>query len=356
MKHIVHVVESFGAGVLSIVVDIMNQQVKDQYRVSLIYALRAETPDNWQELLDKKIECHFIPMGRAISPVKDVFNIGRLAKLLRRLKPNVVHLHSTKAGALGRIASLLYPRTRYFFSPHGLSFLQEAGRFKRGLYLFVEKLLTFLPVPFIACSESEAEGIRAHLSQDVEVVENAVASTAIPVKSRVNKKLRIGTVGRICAQKNPELFVQIVKACRELPVEFVWVGAGDPENIVKLRQEGVLVTGWLSRQLILERLSSWDIYIQTSHWEGMSIAVIEAMFAGLPTIVTNVMGNRDVVLPGKTGYVANDADNFLKLIRLFVAEPERILSMGQAGRALALRSFSIENMVQKLYQVYRINR
>lgn len=353
MKHIVHVVESFGAGVLSIIVDIANQQVKDGYRVSVVYSLRAETPKNWSELFDKQIHTHFLPMGRAIHPLRDLYSSYRLSALLRRIGADIVHLHSSKAGAVGRIASLFYWRAAYFFSPHGLSFLHGRRRVSKWLYITLEKLLGLFPARLIACSSSEARRIKKYITSSVSIVENAVSAESITVKKEVNPILRIGSVGRICPQKDPEKFARIARACKLLPVEFIWIGAGEPKSEKVLRQAGVQVTGWLERKKILEILPTWDIYLQTSRWEGMPIAVIEAMLAGLPTIVRNVIGSKDVVSPGETGFLTNSEQDFVKLIQIFVQDTNRILSMGQAARNYAIRHFSIENMVQKLYQVYR---
>lgn len=353
-KHIVHVVESFGAGVLSIIAEIANQQVKDGCQVSLIYSLREETPKDWQTLFDKAIQCHYVSMQRAINPILDVIGSLQLIRLFYQLRPNIVHLHSSKAGAIGRFAALFYPRAAYFFSPHGLSFLHGSNVVSRALYLFLEKLLNLLPGQFIACSASEAQLIKKHITSDVEIVENAVSAKPILVKSEINQKLRIGMVGRISPQKSPETFAAIARACQNLPVEFIWVGAGDPKSEQLLRQSRVSVTGWLERKKVLEMLASLDIYLQTSLWEGMPVAVIEAMLAGLPTIVRSVGGNTDVVLPGKTGFFANNEEDFIKLIHLFLQNQGRILTMGQMGREHALRYFSIENMTQKLYQVYGV--
>lgn len=353
MKHIVHVVESLAAGVLSIVVDIANQQVQDGQKVTLVYSTRSETPANWRELFAPEIECYFLTMGRAIHPVRDMQAVLGLWRLLKRLRPDVVHLHSSKAGAVGRLTSLVYRQPRYFFSPHGLSFLQSGGnRLQQQVFLGLEKILAGCPATLIACSASEAEEIRRHLTKRVVVVENAVDGKVIPVKSTVNPRIRVGSVGRICTQKNPEAFARLAQACRTLPVDFVWIGAGEPKHEAALREAGVTVTGWMSRTEVLNTLSQWDVYVQTSRWEGMPVAVIEAMLAGLPVIVSNVTGNRDVVIPGETGWIADTHEEFVACLRTLLLQPDKIQQMGMAGRNFALSRFSITHMTQALYNVY----
>jgi glycosyltransferase involved in cell wall biosynthesis len=353
MSHIVHVVESFGAGVLSIVADIANHQMRDGHQVSLIYALRDETPKNWRELFDPRIESYFLSMVRAIHPIRDLQSGWQLLGLLKRLKPNVVHLHSSKAGAIGRLVSLFYRRARYFFSPHGLSFLPNGGSvLKQAVFLWLEKGLALCPTTVIACSASEAEEIRRHLTERVFIIENAVDPTEIPVKTGLNPRLRIGSVGRICPQKHPEAFAAIAKECKDLPLDFIWIGAGDAKGEALLRAAGVVVTGWMSRADVLKTLSQWDVYLQTSRWEGMPVAVIEAMLAGLPAVVSNVTGNRDVVVHGETGLIANHPQGFVQALTTLTEAPESILTLGKAAREAALSRFSISHMIHTLYQVY----
>jgi glycosyltransferase involved in cell wall biosynthesis len=337
------------------VADIANHQVQDGHQVSLIYALRADTPANWRELLDARIRCHFLSMVRAIHPIQDIRSGWQLFALFKKLQPDVVHLHSSKAGAIGRIVSLFYRRAQYFFSPHGLSFLQHTSQGKHRIFLYVEKILALFSVPFIACSASEANVICRHLTQHVFIVENAVDPSGIAVKTALNPRLQIGTVGRICPQKNPEMLAAIATACQHLPLDFIWIGSGDTRGEALLQAAGVKVTGWMPRAAVLHALSQWDVYVQTSRWEGMPVAVIEAMLAGLPTIVSNVIGNRDVVVPGKTGFIANDQQEFVQKLITLTQAPETILLLGQAAREMALSRFCISHMIRTLYQVYGLS-
>lgn len=353
MAGIVHVVESFGAGTLSMVSAIANRQAQAGHAVTVIHSVREETPDNWRALFDAHIEFIQLPMIRSIKPAAD-WRAGRMLMAeLKRLSPDVVHLHSSKAGALGRLGSLFYPGPRWFFSPHGLSFLQRAeGRLKNTVFLMIEKLLARIPVTFIACSPSEAEQIRANLTRRVVVVNNAVDLAAIPAAPGNDNIVRIGTVGRVALARNPELFASIASALRSEGVEFVWIGGGDESGETALQQAGVKLSGWVDRAEALKQLATLDIYIQTSRWEGLPVAVIEAMAAGLPVVATNVVGNRDLVRNGENGWLANDRDDFLARLASLIEDRAERQRLGGQARTYAHTYYSLDTMMAELDRAY----
>lgn len=353
MPHIVHVVESFGAGTLSMVSAMANRQAQAGYQVTVIHSIREETPANWRDLFDARLQFIQLAMGRAIKPVAD-WRAGRLLlQHLRQLAPDVVHLHSSKAGALGRICSVFYRQPRWFFSPHGLSFLQRAeGRIKNTVFLLIEKMLACIPVTVIACSPSEAEQVRRHLTHRVTVVNNAVDLAAIPAALGNADRVRIGTVGRVALARNPELFAQIAAHCKRRGVEFIWIGGGDASGEAALQKAGVALTGWVNRSEALRQLATLDIYIQTSRWEGLPVAVIEAMAAGLPVVATNVVGNRDLVKNGENGWLADSTEEFIAHLQLLIDNRAARQQLGAQAQHFAQTHYSLDTMMLALNRVY----
>ncbi|AZN36967.1 glycosyltransferase [Iodobacter ciconiae] len=362
IKHpakIVHIVEAFGAGTLSMVSAMANAQAKDGHSITIIHSVREETPDNWRALFAEAIRFIQLPMVRAINPAAD-WRAGRaLYHWLRELKPEVVHMHSSKAGALGRIVSLFIrgnrqqPAPRWFFSPHGLSFLQRAeGRLKNTIFLTVEKILSEIPTTFIACSPSEGAEIQRHLSSNVLVVNNAVDVAAIHPAKGNQDMVRIGTVGRVTLARNPELFASIASQVAQPGVEFVWIGGGDVASEKNLKNANVKLSGWVDRSQALEQLANLDIYMQTSRWEGLPVAVIEAMAAGLPVLATNVVGNKDLVIDGENGYLCENSSDFVKHLHTLIEDRNARQRLGAQAKRFAEANYSLDKMMASLYKAY----
>lgn len=350
---IMHIVESYAAGTCSIVTALCNGQARDGHEVTLALSLRPESPARWRELLDERVTAVVVPMTRQPSPWRDARALWRLWRLVRQVRPQVVHLHSSKAGALGRLLSPLVPSARWFFSPHGWSFLQAGVQARVSpLYWCIEFMLARLPARIVACSPAEAQVGRRLLRRPLACVMNGIDCSRPPLPHQPGARLRIGTVGRVVLQRNPRLFARLAEQLRARDVEFVWIGAGDPADEACLSAAGVHVTGWLDGDGVRQALASLDIYLQTSVLEGLPVAVMEAMLQGLPVIVSRVMGNADLVTHGQTGLIADNEAQWLALIDGLLQSAVERQRLGQAAREHVCRHHSLENLVSEFYKVY----
>lgn len=351
---IVHVVESFAAGTFGMVQALSRGQADDGHQVILCYSLRSETPPDWRALLHPAIECHALPMRRALSPLADLRALLQLGRLLRRLRPDIVHLHSSKAGALGRLLSPWLRRPRWFFSPHGWSFLQVAqpGKVHR-LYWLLEWLLSRLPVQLIACSPGEAQLAQRWLGCSAHIVCNGIEiQPPLPAPAHPGV-IHIGTAGRISQPRNPQLFRQLALSLQDAGLRWFWLGGGDAADEQFLRDAGIEVSGWMPREQVRQALASLDIYIQPSLWEGMPVAVLEAMRQGLPLVASDIVGNRDLVQHEVNGLLAGDAQQFAVHIRRLLADADLRRRLGQAGRERLLQRYTVQHMLAGMYEVYR---
>ena len=120
-----------------------------------------------------------------------------------------------------------------------------------------------------------------------------------------------------------------------------------------MRQAGVTVTGWLDRAAALAQLATLDLYLQTSRWEGLPVAVLEAMAAGLPVLATNVIGNRDLIQEGENGYLCSDAATFTQHLLHLAAEPATRQRLGATGRVFVTEYYALASMMQALYVAYQ---
>ncbi|MBU9214190.1 glycosyltransferase [Burkholderia gladioli] len=307
---IVHIVESSATGTLSMVRLIANRLAREGHKVHIVYSLRPDTPPELAAMFDARVSLRHVQM-KEVGLLRTVM---QLRAALNEIEPDVVHLHSSFAGFLGRLSALFtLPNAAFFYSPHCISFMRrDISGLKRLIFVGLEWIASVRQCLYVACSESEGRAIRAWLRQPVVVVENAVScvpSSASPgyVRRPVNEIACVVTVGGIRVQKNPELFARIAHRMRARGTRFVWIGDGDEAAKARLADAGVEITGWLPHDEVARRLECADVYLSTSSWEGMPVSVIEAMLAGRPVVVSDCPGNVDVVRHLQTGLIYTSA-------------------------------------------------
>ncbi|MFM0352660.1 glycosyltransferase family 4 protein [Paraburkholderia nemoris] len=354
-KRIVHVTEALGGGVLSFLVELCNQSVLAGYAVSVIYSERVESPENFRELFNPGVKFIRVSMCRAIRPIHDARALIALVSALHSSKPDVIHLHSSKAGVLGRIAArVATPGAKLFYSPHGLSFLRsDVSKLARRLYLTFERCANRLGGTIVACSQGEFEELRNKIgAENARLIENGVDTDRVPKrKDRADGKVMVGMMGRASFQKNHELFQQIAESFSDERVEFVWIG-GHEAQLSASRANAIRCTGWVERMAALAAMSELDVYVQTSRWEGMPLALVEAQVAGIPAVVTDVVGNRDVVIHGKTGFVATSRVELREYIEILRSNPSLRNSMGQAAATSAVERFCLDVKFRQWVSLY----
>ncbi|AET91763.1 glycosyl transferase [Burkholderia sp. YI23] len=357
MKEIVHITEAFGGGVLSMLTQLSNRAAAAGVGVTILHSIRQETPNDFSKLFHPAVKLTYVNMVREVSVKHDLSGLRDLVRKLRECDPSVIHLHSSKAGVLGRAAArIAAPRARVFYSPHGLAFLRrDVSAAKQFAYLSFERIAARLGGTIVACSKSELAEIETKMhARQARMIENGVNVTEIP--PRIEKRdgeLVIGMSGRAMFQKNHEAFVKLATALHSPSVRFVWIGGSEDELPAGTPKGAVSCSGWVTRERALELTSELDIYVQTSRWEGMPIALIEAQVAGIPAVVTDVVGNRDVVQHGLTGFVASSAEEMEKCIAILRDEPALRARMGAAARASASKRFSMDAIFRQWLLMYQ---
>lgn len=351
---IVHVLESTATGTLSMVCLIANGLAREGHEVDVIYSVRPDTPASLSNLFDENVGLHHVQM-KNVSLLRSLFV---LRTMLIGLNPDIVHLHSSFAGFLGRVSTILaLRRTAFFYSPHCISFMRrDVSPAKRLAFVGLERLAALRRCVYVACSESERNVVRRWLRQPVRLVENAVEESASKGTAedteRQSEELCIVTVGGIRQQKNPAQFAEIASRLNRSDIKFVWIGDGDDDLKRELRDAGVVVTGWLARRNVMAWLHRADVYLSTSSWEGMPVSLVEAMMAGRAVVVSGCAGNVDVVRHLETGVIFDNAAEGVALLERVIDDQE--LRAGLALRACseARHRFSVTRFFEQLAPVY----
>lgn len=351
---ILHIVEGFGGGVYSFLKDLCNNACED-FEIVVAYTRRPQTPENFESEFSPKIKLVNMEMSRNINLIKDMKDLFKIIKLIKLSKPDIIHLHSSKAGFLGRVACLLigFDKNKVFYNPHGFAFLQENFSYKkRKLFFFLEKIAAKIGQNIIGVSNGEAkEALK--LSTKVFRVDNAIDSKEIDKLIQESGKdkdkgIVLGTIGRISYQKNPGLFNLIAKQFPDFT--FLWVGDGELRN--QLDASNIEVTGWMERERAIDEMQKIDIYIQTSLWEGLPIALLEAMYLKKPIVANNVIGNNDVVIHEYNGFLCNGKDDFIKYIDTIAKDNALSKKMGDNSRKYVTDNHLLNNMVENYKNIY----
>ncbi|MBT9777075.1 glycosyltransferase [Clostridium sp. MCC353] len=320
MKKILMVCEAFGGGVFTYVSQLCNDIV-DLFDVYLVYSVRPQTPKNYKIFLDDRINLIEIEkFGNIKSISSDIKVIGELRKIEKEVKPDIIHLHSSIAGGIGRIAFKGKYNT-VIYTPHGYAHILM-GRSKRTLiYEIIERILGQTNSMTLTCCESEDEVAKtfcektAYIETGVNLKELSTALDKIkPVK---NTKFTVFTLGRICNQKQPALFNQIAELVPE--AKFVWIGNGAQEHL--LTAPNIEITGWKERKEALAIAKGADVYVLCSFGEAIAMSLIENMFIKKLCLVSNTMGNKSVIQNGINGYLCEQAEDYAQRIKAAMRNP-----------------------------------
>ena len=316
-------------------------------------------------------------LGRAVKPMSDFVAFWKLLLCLRALRPDVVHTHAAKAGALGRIAAVLAGVPVRIHSYHGHVFRGYFPPLVSRAVCMVERLLGWMTTALVTPCESQrreiAEEFRVAPPRKVRVARYGIPVedfSSLPPKAKAREKLGVGedvlvvgAVGRMVPIKNHAL---LVDAFGRLPeriggrrVELLLVGKGDclPGIEKQIEERGVAARvrfhPWLED--LRWAYGAMDVMALTSRNEGMPIALIEAMAAGVPVVSTAVGGVVDLVKDGETGVLVpgQDPAAFAAALENLLTDSESRARLAQSARDFVRAHHRVENLVQDTLDLYR---
>jgi len=343
MTRVLHVTEAMGSGVLSLVDSISRRQTEAGAETVVLFVPRPETPT------DDALRARFHPGVRLTrvstgSRRRDLLALYRAVRREAR-EADVVHVHSSIAGAVARAA--LRRRAspdRVFYSPHGFAFLRlDLPRIARLGIRVIETVLARRST-LVLTSPSELAIAEAALRPPrVRLLQTGVASDRIAVSPRradPDRRPVVGMIGRVTHQKAPWRFAA---AAEELHgrADFVWIGGGSPADEARwLGSAPVRVTGWVSPDELVSLIDAMDVLLFPSLWEGMSLSLIQAQAQGIPAVVSDVVGNRDSVDDGVSGFVRSTTAELIAATERLLDDPPLRERMSSAALEWAHRALT----------------
>jgi glycosyltransferase involved in cell wall biosynthesis len=360
---VLHVTEAMGGGVVTALAALTRRQEDLGASAQVLFVERADTPSD-AELASSfsphvsllRLRAWRMPGGRHLA-------LGaRIRDAYRAREFDVVHLHSSFAGGIGRLARVTVRgrnRPAIVYSPHGYGFLKlDTGRLKRGAILSAERVLSRLDDGAILVSESERALSEVRVRpRRTFLVRNGVDIDEFRSDRKTESAPRdlpvVAMVGRVSYQKAPWVFAEVARSLKN-EARFVWIGSGTEEDVARWLpgDSGVEVTGWLPRSRSLEMLAAADVFLHPTLWEGMPYALIEAQALGLPAVASAVVGSVDIVRDGVTGYLASGADDLCERTAELLRDADLRDRMSRAAREHASSSLTDRAMGEQAIAAY----
>nr|QEQ70618.1 WbwZ protein [Vibrio parahaemolyticus]QOS24158.1 O-antigen biosynthesis glycosyltransferase WbnH [Vibrio parahaemolyticus] len=300
-------------------------------------------------------------LQRDINIIKDIKCIYKLHRIIDRLDPDLITLHSSKAGVVGRVVAKLLKK-KVIFTAHGWAFADGVNEKRKKLYIKIEKTLTKFTNKIITVSEQDKKlalenGVACGDRQIVihNGVHNQVSSA---IYNRDNNIVRLVMVARFSEQKDHETLLQALAGITHLPWTLDLVGKGpNLDSIAKLANKlnlGDRVNFLGERDDVPDILYSSDIFLLISNWEGYPLSILEAMGCGLPIIASDVGGVSEAVVNEKNGYLISrkDIKNLESCLSILIEDRDLRRKISTINSEEFMEKHSVESMYRKTMNVY----
>jgi glycosyltransferase involved in cell wall biosynthesis len=308
-----------------------------------------------------------LDMQRAVGPRADLSAVASLTRIIKELRPDLVHAHSSKAGGVARLARPACPRLPIVYSPHLYAFARHFERSaERSLYRTLERLLAPAATRVVCVCEAEARLARAiGPARRVRVVYNGIEPIADRPPDERIAALRaegpvIGTLTLLHQRKGVQTLIDATPTvlARHPSAQVAIVGEGPELEALRAQARGRKVAHAVSFLGLSTdppaALRAMDVFAHPSLAESFPYVVLEAMAAGRPIVATAVGGVPEAVSDGEDGLLVapRDADALAHAICELLEEPTRAASMGRAAQRKAQERFTLAHMIDGLCEVY----
>jgi glycosyltransferase involved in cell wall biosynthesis len=369
-QHVAVVVTRFVAGAGGVALRGALALDRERFRVTILSAPGGRLHE---QARDEGLETVMLDhMSPEISPVNDRRAVRELIHYFQSNKTDVVHTHSAKAGAVGRIAAHRSGVPAIIHTFHGFPFHNFQSRARRAAYISIERRLGRLTHEFHAIGDTvAAEAIRLGIAtpERVRVVASAIETGIVPTSPERRSQARrilgvddttplVGTVGRLDFQKAPLDMIRAIAAMQRDDVHLMWVGGGPlmDEALQLIERSGlsdrIKLLG--ERRDVPRILPAFDVFAMSSLYEGIPCAVIEAMSCGIPVAATAVNGVPEVVKHRKTGLLARpgEPETLARAIEMILDDPLRAQEMAEAARVGVVDDFDPALLGEALNESY----
>ncbi|MEE6133336.1 glycosyltransferase [Priestia sp. GS2] len=355
---IMHVGEYIKGGVYTYLYDVLEQQTK--FKNTIVYLVASEYKSEKNYPLEKD-NTFFYKYRR--TPLYFIYATIYIFILIKKIKPDIIHVHSTFAGLFVRVMYLLRrdKKVKIIYCSHGWSFFMETSKLSKYIYIKIEKLLSKVTTKIVNISMFEqTESIKLGIPEEKSTLiyngtkKNNVKKKNIPNFPLVNKsKINILFVGRFDRQKGIDILVNIIKKINTKEVHFYLIGDSILDEGVNLDSiNNVTKLGWIQREEIDNYYNMVDAVIVPSRWEGFGLVAIEAMKNKKAVIASNRGALPELIKDGVNGYIF-DMDNLDSLEKIIQhLDKKTLMRLGEKGYSSYLERFTADKMNDELIKLY----
>lgn len=387
MKKILRIINRFNLGGPTYNAAYLTKYLEKDYQTLIIGGKHDKSETSSMHILDNLgIKPIIIPeMQRPINPILDKIALKKIKKIIRDFRPDIVHTHAAKAGALGRKAAYELGVKQIYHTFHGHVFHSYFGKIKTNIYKKIERDLAKKSTKIIAISESQKQELSEVYNicskEKIEVIplgfdlqkfyENKeIKRTKFREKWKIKEsEIAIGIIGRLVPIKNHHFFIDVVQkaiAYSKKNLRFFIVGDGEyKENIIQKVKSyelnystddtiaDIQFTSWIKE--IDEVNAGLDIVCLCSLNEGTPVSLIEAQASGNPIVTTSTGGIENIVIENKTALISknNDQETFLSNLLTLINSRELRLKFSKLAIEKSKKfhySYLIKN-IKKLYEI-----
>ncbi|HEY1684884.1 MAG TPA: glycosyltransferase family 4 protein [Tepidisphaeraceae bacterium] len=315
-------------------------------------------------------------MRRAILPIRDWKTYRQLIGLLKQIKPDIVHTHSSKAGILGRHAAHAAHMPAIIHTIHGLAFTASKNALVNHAYKILEKRAAPITTKIVCVADAmreqslaagigrPAQYVTVHSGMEIEPFINSHTTRAAIRKQLgiAENDIVVGTIARLFHLKGHEdLLAGAPQLCEKFPnLKFLWLGDGilRPQFEARMREmkltDRFILTGMIPPSQVARYVGAMDILAHPSRREGLARALPQGQLAGIPVVTYDIDGNREGLIPGESGILipAFDTVRFINALATLAADANVRQQMGAIGQKFAAERFDWRIMVQRLNVVY----
>lgn len=374
----------------SLHVSLLTKHMPKEYETKLIVGAPDKGEKKADYLLAKMgIEPIEVPdMSRDISLVDDIIAYRKIKAIIQQERPDIVHTHASKPGAIGRWAAYRCGVPIIVHTYHGHVFHSYFSAIKSQVYVEIERRLAKMSTKIIAISNLQkaelSETFKIAPAEKIEVI--PLGLNLEPFREQANEKrlafrqeygltedtIAIGIVGRLAPIKNHPLFISAIKYLLQQTdkrIKAFIVGDGECRasltGLCEEQQIGystpekpdysqpIIFTSWRTDIDVVN--AGLDIITLTSLNEGTPVSIIEAQASSKPIVATVCGGIEDVVIAGETALLAEQGDHigFYKQLHRVVEDNELRQSMSRQGEAFAFKRFSYQRLVEDMDGLYK---